>query len=111
MKLVHLIEPQRCTGRFSPFAPGFRLLFIGSGLLGAFLVPTCLMAFGDIPDPTVTVSAPRWHGYEIAFGLAAAMIAGISLTAVSNSVDPTPLRRPAPILPQPGPLFRPIPRI
>lgn len=65
-------------------ALGFRPFFLLAGGLGALLVPLWLLAFfGQIELPT-RFYGPTWHGHEMVFGFAAAVLAGFLLTAARN---------------------------
>ncbi len=67
---------------------GFRPFFLLAGLyafvsMAAWLFWLMLHASGAaIITPTIAVPAHQWHGHEMLFGFAAAVIAGFMLTAV-----------------------------
>lgn len=84
MSFVHLIEPQRSTGRLPLFALGFRPFFLLAGLFATFSVPLWLMVFQGFLDPASHLPPAVWHGHEMVFGFAMAVIAGFLLTAVAN---------------------------
>ena len=66
------------------FAKGFRPFFLLAALLGAGFVPLWILGYtgklnlGGYWDPTT------WHGHEMVFGFALAVIAGFLLTAVTD---------------------------
>ena len=72
------------TSRNSPFfAKGFRPFFLGASTLGAAGVAAWLtVLFGDVSR--VGHLSPLWHGHEMVYGFALAVIAGFLLTAVGN---------------------------
>jgi uncharacterized protein involved in response to NO len=86
--------------RWAPFALGFRPFFLLAGLsaialLGHWLAVLARVASsaGGYFDPLV------WHGHELLFGYAAAVIAGFLLTAVQNWTGlPTPRNLPLALL-------------
>ncbi|HEU4826400.1 MAG TPA: NnrS family protein [Dongiaceae bacterium] len=84
MSFVHLVEPRRSTGRFPIFALGFRPFFLLAGLFAAFSVPLWLLVFHGLIDPASYLPPTIWHGHEMVFGFAAAVIAGFLLTAAAN---------------------------
>lgn len=84
MSFVHLIEPQRSTGRLPLFALGFRPFFLLAGLFATVSVPLWLMVLQGRLDPASHLPPTVWHGHEMVFGFAIAVIAGFLLTAVSN---------------------------
>ena len=72
------------TQHSSPlFAKGFRPFFLGASLLGAVLVIAWLgVLFGGLPF--AGRSSTLWHGHEMVYGFALAVVAGFLLTAVGN---------------------------
>lgn len=65
------------------FAKGFRPFFLGASLLGAALVLAWLaILFGGLAFPGR--SPLLWHGHEMVYGVALAVVAGFLLTAVGN---------------------------
>jgi uncharacterized protein involved in response to NO len=68
---------------FALFAKGFRPFFLGASLLGAALVLAWLgILFGGLSFSGR--SFPLWHGHEMLYGFALAVVAGFLLTAVGN---------------------------
>jgi uncharacterized protein involved in response to NO len=84
VSFVHLIEPQRSTGRLPLFTLGFRPFFLLAGLFATIAVPLWLMVLQGRLDPASHLPPAVWHGHEMVFGFAIAVIAGFLLTAVSN---------------------------
>lgn len=84
MSFIHLVEPQPKAGRFPLFALGFRPFFLLAALFAAAAVPLWLMVYRGILDPVSHLPPTVWHGHEMVFGFAAAVIAGFLLTAASN---------------------------
>lgn len=65
-------------------ALGFRPFFLAAGVLATGLVPLWLFAFfGKVTLPSAWFPS-AWHGHEMIFGFAAAVLAGFLLTAARN---------------------------
>jgi len=65
-------------------ALGFRPFFLAAGVLAVVLVPLWLLVFfGKVPLPSAFYPS-AWHGHEMVFGFAVAVIAGFLLTAAKN---------------------------
>jgi uncharacterized protein involved in response to NO len=82
------IQP-KVTG-WAPFALGFRPFFLAAGLYAVLMMGLWLLvlrgslSLGELP-PAI------WHGHEMLFGFAVAVIAGFLLTAARNWTGlPTP---------------------
>lgn len=84
MSFIHLVEPQRGAGRFPLFALGFRPFFLLAALFAAVSVPLWLLAYRGTLEPESHLPALVWHGHEMVFGFATAVIAGFLLTAAAN---------------------------
>lgn len=81
-----LIEPTATTERppLALLALAFRPFFLAAGVLATLLVPLWLFAFfGKLTLPSRLYPA-SWHGHEMVFGFAVAVIAGFLLTAARN---------------------------
>jgi uncharacterized protein involved in response to NO len=66
------------------FALGFRPFFLLAALLATLYVPLWLLVyFGKAVLPS-RLYGPHWHGHEMVFGFAVAVIAGFLLTAARN---------------------------
>ncbi|MFO7542240.1 MAG: NnrS family protein [Thiobacillus sp.] len=83
---LHNIEspgPPTPPTRFAPFALGFRAFFLAAGVHAVLILALWLLVLrgsldlGSLP-PLV------WHGHEMLFGFAVAVIAGFLLTAAQN---------------------------
>lgn len=71
---------------------GFRPFFLLAGLWGAAAVPLWLVIFhGGLTVPSAFGPA-GWHGHEMIFGFAAAVLAGFLLTAIPNWTGRLPLQ-------------------
>ena len=75
---------------WAPFALGFRPFFLSAGLYAVLMMGLWLLvlrgglSLGELPPPI-------WHGHEMLFGFAVAVIAGFLLTAAQNWTGiPTP---------------------
>ena len=80
--------PQANTREIAPSAPwalGFRPFFLGAGVVALLLVPLWVAVYsrGDNPSSYYQLGM-TWHGHEMMFGYAVAVIAGFLLTAVRN---------------------------
>ena len=87
IKDLHTRPP--LTG-WAPFALGFRPFFLAAGLYAVLMMGLWLLVLrgslvpGELPPPV-------WHGHEMVFGFAVAVIAGFLLTAARNWTGlPTP---------------------
>ncbi|MFA6018728.1 MAG: NnrS family protein [Rhodospirillales bacterium] len=67
-------------------AKGFRIFFLAAGLAGLVLMPLWLAMFEGRLSAPLRYSGPAWHGHEMVYGYAFAVIAGFLLTAVYNWV-------------------------
>lgn len=92
-------RPTPSTRRWAPFALGFRPFFLLAGMSALALLGHWLGVLargagaGGYFDPLI------WHGHELLFGYAAAVIAGFLLTAVQNWTGlPTPRDLPLALL-------------
>ncbi|MBT3700134.1 MAG: short-chain dehydrogenase, partial [Alphaproteobacteria bacterium] len=66
------------------FTYAFRIFFLLGGLGAVLLIPVwVLMLGGHLDMPGYTGSA-SWHGHELVFGYAPAVITGFLLTAAYN---------------------------
>lgn len=86
MTLINIQQPKPHippTG-FALFALGFRPFFLAAGLFGVLFMGGWLaMLKGALPAPG-GVAAAAWHGHEMLFGYAVAVIGGFLLTATQN---------------------------
>ena len=84
MSFIHLVEPQRAHGPWPILALGFRPFFLLAALIAAAAVPLWLLVYQGILEPVSHLPPTIWHGHEMVFGFAVAVIAGFLLTAASN---------------------------
>lgn len=74
------------TRRPALLAKGFRPFFLLAAAFAVVALPVWLLAFGAAGSLNVApyLGAMYWHGHEMVFGFAVAVIAGFLLTAASN---------------------------
>ena len=84
MSFIHLVEPHRANGGWPILALGFRPFFLLAAIMAAAGVPLWLLIYQGSLEPVSTLPPTIWHGHEMVFGFAAAVIAGFLLTAVTN---------------------------
>ena len=84
MSFIHLVEPQRANGGWPILALGFRPFFLLAAILAAAAVPLWLLIYQGVLEPASFLPPTIWHGHEMVFGFAAAVIAGFLLTAATN---------------------------
>ena len=70
----------------SLFAYGFRPFFLAAGLAAVVLMLVWLAMSGGAVVPPGEWAGPLWHGHEMIFGFAVAVLAGFMLAAVPNWV-------------------------
>ena len=76
---------------WSPFALGFRPFFLAAGVAAVALIATWLAVYRGALGLPAYYDVITWHGHEMVFGYAVAVIAGFLLTAVRNWTGvPTP---------------------
>ncbi len=68
---------------WAPFALGFRPFFLAAGLYAVLMMGLWLLVLGGSLAPG-ELTPPIWHGHEMLFGFAVAVIAGFLLTATQN---------------------------
>ncbi len=75
---------------WAPFALGFRPFFLSAGLYAVLMLALWLLVLRGGLD-IGNLSPTAWHGHEMLFGFAVAVIAGFLLTAAQNWTGiPTP---------------------
>ena len=84
MSVIHLVEPQRTNGTWPILALGFRPFFLLAALFAAAAVPLWLLIYQGPLEPASHLPPTIWHGHEMVFGFAIAVVAGFLLTAASN---------------------------
>jgi len=88
------LQERRVPRAFSLFNLGFRPFFIAAAVAGAALMAIWLLSWpADNPAPYYRTGL-YWHGHEMLFGFALAVIAGFLLTAVRNWTSIQTLRGP-----------------
>lgn len=83
---LHTLKPPAqaaSTRGFAPFALGFRPFFLAAGVYAVLMMGLWLLTLRGAIAPTPH-SIFIWHGHEMVFGFAVAVIAGFLLTAVQN---------------------------
>jgi uncharacterized protein involved in response to NO len=80
IKDLHVHPP--LTG-WAPFALGFRPFFLAAGLYAVLMMGVWLLVLRGSLIPG-ELTPPLWHGHEMLFGFAVAVIAGFLLTAAQN---------------------------
>ncbi len=84
MSFIHLVEPQPTHGRWPILALGFRPFFLLAAIFAAAAVPAWLLMYEGLLEPAPYLPPTIWHGHEMIFGFAVAVIAGFLLTATTN---------------------------
>jgi uncharacterized protein involved in response to NO len=84
MSFIHLVEPQRAHGRWPILALGFRPFFLLAAVFAAAAVPLWLLVYQGTFGAMSHLPPTIWHGHEMVFGFAIAVVAGFLLTAASN---------------------------
>jgi uncharacterized protein involved in response to NO len=86
MALVDIQSPQsgQLNNGMTFFALGFRPFFLFAGLSAVVLIGLWLLIYNGILAPDGYYGAVAWHGHEMLFGYAVAVVAGFLLTAVRN---------------------------
>lgn len=93
MSVVQIQAPGVKPPAFALFQLGFRPFFLLAGLFS--LVSILVWAGAYVyhwPLPALPVAAMAWHGHEMIFGYALAVVAGFLLTAVRNWTNIPTLR-------------------
>ncbi|MBU2642952.1 MAG: NnrS family protein [Thiobacillus sp.] len=85
MALLHIEDPLKHASplRWAPFALGFRPFFLAAGLFSLLLMGLWMAVLHGSLIPAELPPA-IWHGHEMLFGFAVAVIAGFLLTATQN---------------------------
>lgn len=77
------------------FALGFRPFFLGAALAAIALVAVWVVSYSGTGSIATSFDPVSWHGHEMVFGYASAVIAGFLLTAVRNWTGMRTLEGPA----------------
>ncbi|MDO9220734.1 MAG: NnrS family protein [Thiobacillus sp.] len=85
MALPHIEAPRKQAPslRWAPFALGFRPFFLAAGLVSVLMMGLWLLVLRGSLAPSA-LPPSIWHGHEMLFGFAVAVIAGFLLTATQN---------------------------
>jgi len=87
-------DADKAPEQWAPLALGFRPFFLLSICFAVILMLVSLAVFATGFGGTVYFTPSLWHGHEMVFGYATAVIAGFLLTAVRNWTGlPTPTGR------------------
>lgn len=85
MALLNLETQKKVPPAFSLFNLAFRPFFLGASMFAVFgMLIWALLVQGLVQLPNDHISLLEWHGHEMVFGFATAVIAGFLLTAVKN---------------------------
>lgn len=86
MQPLNIQEPSGNTpdNKLVPFALGFRPFFFLAGVAAVVLMVQWLLVYSGITGIGNYYSTMGWHGHEMVFGYAAAVVAGFLLTAARN---------------------------
>ncbi len=86
LRLPALGEPVAAATRAPRplLAKGFRPFFLLSALFAASILPVWMLTLVGVLHPGVHLDPVAWHGHEMVFGFASAVVAGFLLTAVGN---------------------------
>jgi uncharacterized protein involved in response to NO len=92
MQLLHLIEPRSLprSPRFALWELGFRPFYLLASVFAALSIPLWALQFSGLLSHAY-LAGPVWHGHEMLFGFALAVIVGFLFTAGRNwTQQPTP---------------------
>jgi uncharacterized protein involved in response to NO len=86
MALITIDEPKQKTPPkgFALFALGFRPFFLAAAIFAVAYMGIWLATLQGVIQTPVGLSPAAWHGHEMLFGYAVAVIAGFLLTATQN---------------------------
>lgn len=86
MQPLNIQEPSGNTpdNKLVPFALGFRPFFFLAGVAAVVLMVQWLLVYSGITGIGNYYSTMGWHGHEMVFAYAAAVVAGFLLTAARN---------------------------
>lgn len=95
MQLLHLIEPPSVPlrPRFALWELGFRPFYLLASIFAALSIPLWALQVSGLLTHAY-LAGPVWHGHEMLFGFALAVIVGFLFTAGRNwTQQPTPSGR------------------
>ncbi|RAL24765.1 hypothetical protein DL240_00720 [Lujinxingia litoralis] len=98
MVMIDMLGPNEAPtreGGSALWATGFRPFFLVAGLYAALMVPWWALVYARDLEVASAFSRLSWHGHEMVFGFAMAVIAGFLLTAVQNWTRMVSARGPA----------------
>jgi uncharacterized protein involved in response to NO len=82
--LMRIDDPRVApTGGFALWALGFRPFYLLGSAFAALSVMAWALQYGGLL-PAAPVRGPAWHGHEMVFGFAMAIVVGFLFTAVRN---------------------------
>jgi len=88
MAVIRIAEPRVAPKKppkgFALFSLGFRPFFLLAALAAALLVPLWIAMLTGLLPLVPLMPAMIWHGHEMLFGFASAVIVGFLLTAAHN---------------------------
>lgn len=86
MALVQIDDPRQkpAPRGFALFALGFRPFFLSAGIFAVVFMSVWLATLQGGQSVFAQVTPAAWHGHEMLFGYATAVIAGFLLTATQN---------------------------
>ena len=88
MAVIRIAEPRVMPKTppkgFALFALGFRPFFLLAAVFAAVLVPLWIALFAGMLSLAPVLPGVIWHGHEMVFGFAVAVIVGFLLTAAHN---------------------------
>jgi uncharacterized protein involved in response to NO len=89
--MLQIDEPApRVTGGFALWALGFRPFYLLAAAFAALSVAIWVLQYAGVL-PAMAIRGPVWHGHEMLFGYAIAVVAGFLFTAVRTWAQrPTP---------------------
>jgi uncharacterized protein involved in response to NO len=94
--MIPIDDPQNPSPTGLPLLRlGFRPFYLLAALLAVLTVPLWILTYRGLPLVRVNMPAMLWHGHEMLYGFAAAVISGFLFTAVRNWTNqPTPTGTP-----------------
>jgi uncharacterized protein involved in response to NO len=90
--MLEVASPPERAGPSALFACGFRPFFLLAGLYGALAVPLWLGVYTGWIGLDPALPPALWHGHEMLFGYATAVLAGFLLTATPGWSGTGPVR-------------------
>ncbi|MGE0153501.1 MAG: NnrS family protein [Reyranellaceae bacterium] len=90
--VVDLLEPDTPAPYPAILAYGFRPMFFLASCQAALAVPVFLLLWLGTDIAAIAIAPTIWHGHEMLYGFAAAVLAGFLMTAVPNWTGMPPVR-------------------